>query len=121
MMIVTGLIAAAMIGFALSPLLALTLCLYLVIDALRDVQSPLHTAWVNQKSDSETRATIHSMSGQVDSIGQIAGGSSGLIARYLSVTAAIMFSGLLLMPAMGLVSRANSQSKNEAVEDSAET
>jgi DHA3 family tetracycline resistance protein-like MFS transporter len=120
MMLVTGFIAAAMIGFALSPLLSLTLCLYLVIDTLRDVRSPLHTAWVNQKLDSQTRATIHSMSGQVDSIGQIAGGSSGLVARYLSVKAAIMFSGLLLMPAMGLVSRANSQSKNEAVADSAE-
>ncbi|HRJ74740.1 MAG TPA: MFS transporter [Anaerolineales bacterium] len=117
MMFVTGLIAAAMIGFALSPLLSLTLCLYLVIDTLRDVRSPLHTAWVNQKLDSETRATIHSMSGQVDSIGQIAGGSSGLVARYLSVKAAIMFSGLLLTPAMFLVSRANSQSRNEAVED----
>ncbi|MBL8049856.1 MAG: MFS transporter [Anaerolineales bacterium] len=120
MMIVTGLIAAAMIGFAFSPLLSLTLCLYLVIDTLRDVRSPLHTAWVNQKLDSETRATIHSMSGQVDSIGQIAGGSSGLVARYLSVTAAIATSGLLLTPAMSLVSRANSQSKNEAMEDSVE-
>lgn len=120
MMLVTGFIAAAMIGFALSPLLSLTLCLYLVIDTLRDVRSPLHTAWVNQKLDSQTRATIHSMSGQVDSIGQIAGGSSGLVARYLSVKAAITFSGLLLTPAMFLVSRANSQSKNEAVEDSVE-
>ena len=120
MMIVTGLVAAAMIGFAFSPLLSLTLCLYLVIDTLRDVRTPLHTAWVNQKLDSETRATIHSMSGQVDSIGQIAGGSSGLIARYLSVTAAIATSGLLLTPAMLLVSRANSQSKDEAVADSVE-
>lgn len=120
MMIVTGLVAAAMIGFAFSPLLSLTLCLYLVIDTLRDVRSPLHTAWVNQKLDSETRATIHSMSGQVDSIGQIAGGSSGLVARYLSVTAAIATSGLLLTPAMLLVSRANTQSKDEALLDSAE-
>jgi DHA3 family tetracycline resistance protein-like MFS transporter len=120
MMIVTGLIAAAMIGFALSPLLALTLCLFLVIDTLRDVRSPLHTTWVNQKLDSQTRATIHSMSGQVDSIGQIAGGSSGLVAKYLSVTAAIMASGFLLTPAMFLVSRANSQSKNEALGDSVE-
>src|SRR5690606_28932507 len=58
MMLVTGFIAVAMIGFALSPLLALTLCLYLVINTLRDVRTPLHTAWVNQKLDSQTRATI---------------------------------------------------------------
>lgn len=119
MMIVTGFIAAAMIGFAISPLLSVTLCLYLVIDTLRDVRSPLHTAWVNQKLDSQTRATIHSMSGQVDSIGQIAGGSSGLVARYLSVAVAIVTSGLLLMPATILISRANFQSSNEALEESA--
>jgi len=40
-----------MIGFALSPLLALTLGLYLVIDVLRDVRNPLSSAWVNQKLD----------------------------------------------------------------------
>jgi hypothetical protein len=78
------------------------------------------TAFFIPAISSQTRATIQSMSGQVDSIGQIAGGSSGLVAKYLSVTAAIMASGFLLTPAMFLVSRANSQSKNEALGDSVE-
>lgn len=113
-LIVTGLISAAMIGFALSPLLVLTVGLYLAINVLRRVQDPLHTTWVNQKLDSSVRATIHSMSGQVDAIGQVAGGPGvGLIARF-SVTAAISASGLLLTPALFLVSRANSQSAREA-------
>ncbi|MBK9604144.1 MAG: MFS transporter [Anaerolineales bacterium] len=111
MMIVTGLIATTMIGFALSPLLALALGLYLVIDVLRDIRGPLNSAWVNQKLDPQTRATVHSMTGQVDAFGQIAGGPSvGLVARFFSVVAAITTSGLLLLPAMFLVGRANSQS-----------
>jgi tetrahydromethanopterin S-methyltransferase subunit H len=88
--------------------------LYLTIDMLRDVRNPLQTAWVNHKLDPQTRATVHSMTGQVDAIGQIMGGGSAFIARYLSVMAAIMTSGFLLGPALGLVRRANVQSENEA-------
>lgn len=115
---VTGGIIIAMLGFALSPLLFLTLCLYLTIDVLRDVRAPLQTAWVNHKLDPQTRATVHSMTGQVDSIGQIGGGSSALVARYFSVQAAIAFSALLLIPALGLVRRANSERGGEAKADS---
>jgi hypothetical protein len=54
------------------------------------------------------------MVGQVDAIGQVAGGPSvGLVARFFSVIAAITTSGLLLFPAMFLVARANSQFKEE--------
>ena len=115
MMIVTGVISAAMIGFALSPLLFLTLGLYLTIYILRQVKIPLQTAWVNHRLDAQTRATVHSMTGQVDSIGQILGGSSALVARYISVMAAITASGFLLGPALVLVRRANLQSEKEAV------
>lgn len=115
MLIVTGLIAVSMIGFAISPLLPLTLGLYLVINIFRAVSNPLYSGWVNQKLDPQTRATVHSMVGQVDAIGQVAGGPSvGLVARFFSVVAAITTSGMLLFPAMLLVGRANSQSKRDA-------
>lgn len=108
MLIVTGLIAAAMIGFAISELLLLTLGLYLVINILRAVRNPLYSGWVNQKLDSQTRATVHSMAGQVDAIGQVAGGPGvGFVARFVSVIAAMTTSGFLLLPAMFFVSRAN--------------
>jgi DHA3 family tetracycline resistance protein-like MFS transporter len=122
MLVVTASISAAMIGFALSPILPLTLGLYLVINALRNVQIPLNTAWVNQKLDSKVRATIHSMTGQVDAFGQIAGGPGvGLVARFFSVAAAIAASGLLLTPAMFLVGRANSLSAREAADPAPQT
>lgn len=117
MIIVTGVIALGIVGFALSSLLPLTLGLYLTIYILRQVRIPLQTAWVNHKLDPQTRATVHSMTGQVDSIGQILGGGSAFIARYLSVVAAITTSGILLGPALGLVRRANSQSTHEAEVD----
>ena len=117
MMIVTGVIIVGIVGFALSPLLPLTLGLYLTIYILRQVRIPLQTAWVNHKLDPQTRATVHSMAGQVDAIGQILGGGSAFIARYLSVLAAITTSGVLLGPALGLVCRANFQSEHEAVAD----
>jgi DHA3 family tetracycline resistance protein-like MFS transporter len=120
MFLITGLISASLIGFALSPLLGLALGLYLLIDLLRDIAMPLYTAWVNQKLDSGTRATVLSMSGQVDAIGQIAGGPAvGLVARTFSVVAAITTSGLLLSPALFLVGRANAHSPEQVEAESA--
>ena len=88
--------------------------MYLVINVLRNVQEPLQTAWVNQKLDSQVRATIHSMFGQVDAIGQMMGGPivAG-VAAVGSAVAALMTSSLLLTPAMFFVSRANSQSTKD--------
>jgi len=108
-------LSIGIISFAISPIFGLTLVLYGLISMLRNVAGPLYNAWVNQKLDSNTRATVISMSSQVDAIGQISGGPSvAAIAALSSVVAAITTSGLLLTPALFLVSRANSQSMNEA-------
>jgi DHA3 family tetracycline resistance protein-like MFS transporter len=110
MFVVTALISVAMLGFALSPVLALTVGLYLVIDALRDVRIPLQTAWVNQKLDSQVRATVHSMFGQVDAIGQMMGGPVvAVIASVGSTVASLVTSSLLLTPALFFIRRANPQ------------
>jgi len=118
MLTVTGLISISLIGFALSPLLLLSLGLYLSIDVLRDIANPLQTAWVNQKLDSKVRATVHSMFGQVDAIGQMMGGPIvAVIAAVSTAVASLVTSGMLLTPALFFVSRANSQSTNEAPEE----
>ena len=114
-LVVTGGISLTMLGFALSPFLLLSLALYLVIDALRDVHIPLQTAWVNQKLDSRVRATVHSMFGQVDAIGQMLGGPIvAVIAAVGSAVASLVTSSLLLSPALFFIRRANSQSATEA-------
>jgi len=114
MLAVTGLISISLIGFALSPYLGVALIIYLLIYVLRTISNPLYTAWVNQNLDSDTRATVLSISGQVDAIGQIAGGPGvGLIAKLVSVVAAIITSGALLSPALLLIRRANRQSETK--------
>ncbi|MGE5251412.1 MAG: MFS transporter [Bacteroidota bacterium] len=108
MLLVTGTISVAMVGFAWSPYLAASLVLYLIIYVVRNTGFPLQTAWINQKLEPKVRATIHSMFGQVDAVGQVAGGPGvGLIARFFSVAAAITTSALLLSPALFLIGQAN--------------
>lgn len=113
-LIVTGAISVALIGFALLPVFGLSLGLYLVVSVLRNVHIPLQTAWVNQKLDSRVRATVHSMFGQVDAIGQVMGGPIvAVIASVGSTVASLVTSGLLLTPALFFITRANSQSSEE--------
>ena len=111
MFFVTAAISASLLGFAFSPLLGLTIAAFLLIVIFRRIATPLYTAWINQKLDSSTRATVLSISSQMDAIGQIAGGPGvGMIAKSVSVVAALATSGLLLTPALWLVRRANTQS-----------
>ena len=100
-------ISAALVLFAWSPLLGLTLAVYLIISALRNLVDPLTAAWVNQHLDSNVRATVLSMTGQVDAVGQVAGGPLiGLVANLVSVPLAMTVSGLLLAPALPLIGTA---------------
>jgi DHA3 family tetracycline resistance protein-like MFS transporter len=113
-LIVTAAISLALIGFALLPVFGFSLGLYLVVSVLRNVHIPLQTAWVNQKLDSRVRATVHSMFGQVDAIGQVLGGPIvAVIASVGSTVASLVTSGLLLMPALFFITRANSRSTQE--------
>ncbi|GAB4463616.1 MAG: tetracycline efflux MFS transporter TetA(P) [Anaerolineales bacterium] len=114
-MIVTAAISLAMLGFALSPYFILALSLYLIVSAARSIHGPLHTAWINQKLDSKVRATVHSMFGQVDAIGQMLGGPIvAVIAAVGSAVASLVTSSLLLTPALFFIRRANTQSASEA-------
>lgn len=108
MLWLTGLIVICIFNFAFAPVLTLAAMSLIAIGQLRGLVGPLQTAWINQKLDSRVRATILSMFGQVDAIGQVAGGPIiGLIANLFSVRLAISVSGLLLSPALLFIRRAN--------------
>lgn len=108
MLFVTAGITLSMLTFALSPSLFLVVASMTAVGLLRGLSGPLQTAWINQKLDSQVRATIHSMFGQVDAIGQVMGGPAvGLIANVVSVKLAISISSLLLSPALLFIRRAN--------------
>ncbi len=107
MMVVTFGLVACLIAYAQVQIFLIALLLIWAIDIIRRVISPLYTTWVNQRLDSNVRATVISMSSQVDAIGQIGGGPViGMIGNLFSVPAAITFSGLLLSPVLALYARA---------------
>jgi DHA3 family tetracycline resistance protein-like MFS transporter len=108
MLVVTGLIVIGMLSFALSPVLPLAVAFMIAVGLFRGVSGPLQMTWINQKLDSSVRATIHSMFGQVDAIGQVAGGPIiGAIANLSSVRVAVSAASLLLSPALLFIQKAN--------------
>lgn len=107
MFAVTATLAVALFAFAQmgDSFLLMVVALW-VISVSRQVIDPLYTTWVNQKLDSQVRATVISMSSQVDAIGQISGGPVlGLIGQRFSVRAALTASSLLLLPNLALFVR----------------
>ena len=108
MLWVTGLLIVSILSFALSPILVLAVVSLLVVGQLRGVAGLLQATWINQKLDLRVRATILSMIGQVDAIGQVFGGPIvGLAANMFSVRLAVGLSSLLLSPALLFIRRAN--------------
>ncbi len=103
---ITAALTGSLLVFALAGRLAIVVVAYWIIYVARNVIGPLYTAWVNQRLDSNVRATVISMSSQVDAIGQVAGGPLvGLVGNAVSVQAAISLSGLLLTPVLPMFAR----------------
>jgi DHA3 family tetracycline resistance protein-like MFS transporter len=107
MLWLTAVRSGAILAFAFSPALALSVGAVWVVNVTRSLIGPLYDAWINQGLDSRTRATVISMSGQVDAIGQITSGPIAAAISLWSIRAAITGSGLLLLPALPLIVRAN--------------
>lgn len=107
MMVLTALLSAGILLFAFSPALLVSVLAVWLVSLTRNIIGPLYDAWVNQRLDSDVRATVLSMSGQVDAIGQIASGPLAGMVSLWSIRAAISFAGLLITPALGLIGRAN--------------
>lgn len=98
---ITALVLAGMVVFGLAETFGVALAAYLVVALMRRLYEPLYLAWLSQHSPSAVRATILSLAGQVDAVGQIAGGPLfGLLATALSTGAAIVVAGLVLAPAL---------------------
>lgn len=103
----TVVIVIGMVGFGLASSFWLAAVAYLVVNLVRTVTGPLYTAWLNQYAEPGTRATVLSLEGQADALGQIAGGPVvGAIGSAVSLPAALVVAGLALMPTLGLLARA---------------
>jgi MFS transporter, DHA3 family, tetracycline resistance protein len=94
MVMVGGLVA-----FALAGNFVLAVLFQWVIGITRNLIEPLEANWINRQIQSNVRATVISMRGQVDAIGQMAGGPPvGLVGERLGVRAALLTSAAILSP-----------------------
>lgn len=88
--------------FALSKNLMVILVAYMFIEILRNMIYPLYDTWFNSMIDNkQIRATMFSLRGQVDAIGQIGGGPIvGVIGSAISISMGLVTSALLLAPSV---------------------
>jgi DHA3 family tetracycline resistance protein-like MFS transporter len=98
--LVTGLLVASLLGFALAGSFLVAVLMYWIVDVTRALLGPLQTTWINQHVDSTVRATVISMSGQVDAVGQLVGGPPVGWIGNTSIRAALAASSLILSPVL---------------------
>ncbi|WP_350277600.1 MFS transporter [Kribbella sp. HUAS MG21] len=97
--------AAGVLGFALAGYLWLALAAMWLGAVAGTLTYPIESAWLNRHLDSRTRATVISMVSQANAIGQVVGGPPlGALGRS-SLRAALLASGLLLLPIPALFLR----------------
>lgn len=101
--LIDSLLALSLVTFGLAHNFQVALLACWSTDLLRAANEPVTTVWMNQKLRSATRATVFSIASQVNAIGQIIGGPIiGVIANSISVRAAIVASGIVLIPSLFL-------------------
>jgi DHA3 family tetracycline resistance protein-like MFS transporter len=114
LMLSAALVVAGLAGFALVSSFWVAVLLYWLVGALRSVTWPLLTAWFNLRiDDPQVRATLFSISSQVDAVGQIGGGPAVGAVGNVSLRAALVTSALLLSPVIPLYASAIRRSGQE--------
>lgn len=70
------------------------------------ISGPVEAAWLNRNLEPSSRATVISMTGQANAIGQVAGGPAlGWVGNAFSVRTALLLSALVMSPVVGLYGR----------------
>ena len=104
--VIQGAMGLSVIAFGLAGNYIVAIIARWLISLLRTASGPISGTWLNQNIRSEVRATVLSMNGQADALGQVAGGPLiGAIGSAFSMRAALVFSGLLITPALALYAR----------------
>ncbi|HLV33760.1 MAG TPA: MFS transporter [Spirillospora sp.] len=105
-MVLNALIAGGILVLALTDNLIVAVAALWLIGPLRATSDPVFTAWINQSLDPRVRATVLSMSGQVDALGQVVGGPAvGMVGSLVSVRAALAVSAVIWAAATPLYRR----------------
>ena len=89
--------------FAITKNFSLMLIAYLATNTFRTIKEPIFSAWLNGHIDDKARATVLSINGQINALGQILGGPIiGIIATNISVSIGIACTSLLVTPVLVL-------------------
>lgn len=104
----TSLELVAMLVFALTRSTWVAVAALLGVFFARDLASPLYDTWLNEQiTDSSVRATVLSISGQSNAIGQAGGGPVlGGIGNVWGIRAALAAGAVAIAPALALYARA---------------
>jgi MFS transporter, DHA3 family, tetracycline resistance protein len=104
----TAIELVAMLLFALTGSVWLAIGALLGVFFCRNMQGPLYDTWLNEQiTDSSVRATVISLTGQANAIGQAGGGPVlGGIGNVWGIRAALAVGAAAIAPALGLYARA---------------
>jgi MFS family permease len=99
---------AAMLLFSLTGSTWIAIAALLGVFFARDLAGPLYTIWLNEQiTDSSVRATVLSISGQANAIGQAGGGPVlGAIGNVWGIRSALAAGAFAIAPALALYGRA---------------
>ena len=108
------LIVAGLALFGLARAFWLAVACFILASTMRSLVTPLQDIWINRRiDDPQVRATLFSVTGQVDALGQIAGGPLVGAIGNVSIRAALVTSAALLLPAVPLYGVALRRSGDE--------
>ena len=122
-------VLATLVGLQVVFVLAVALggAIWLVLAALwgrtaaGKLAQPIRSAWLNRNLSSRTRATVISMTSQLDAVGQVVGGPPlGALANRTSTSTALVASALVLTPAVFLYARLRPSSRTSGRQDDGE-
>ncbi len=105
LLLLNAAIVAGMLVFSLAGGPGLAVLALWCVAAARAASAPVSSAWLNQSVAPEIRATMFSLNGQVNAVGQIAGGPPAGLIGQRSLRAALLTSGLVQacsLPLLGL-------------------
>lgn len=96
-------LVGGLVGFTLAGSFAVAVLFRWLITVSRALIEPVYATWINQHIDSSVRATVISMSSQVDAFGQMVGGPPvGVFGERFGIRAALAASAAILSPVVAL-------------------
>ncbi len=108
--VINALQIASVIVFGLAGNFPIAIAAFTSARVLSSTNDPIYTAWLAQNIEAKVRATVISMSGQMNAFGQITGGPIiGVIGTLVSLRIAIVSTATFLSPALLLFVRAQRQ------------